>query len=184
MLFEETKLKGSFIVSPKPFEDDRGFFARWYCDNEFAEQGLYTSYTQCNQSGTNGRGSIRGMHFQKPPYAEVKLVKCVSGKILDVIVDIRKGSETFLQWFGIELSTENKKALYVPKGFAHGFQALTDYAEIIYMVSDPYNKESEGGIRYNDEKVGIAWPMPVNKISGKDLDIPLLSSTSFTGVIV
>jgi dTDP-4-dehydrorhamnose 3,5-epimerase len=184
MLFEETKLKGSFVVSPKPLEDDRGFFARWYCEKEFAKEGLTTSYTQCNQSGTNGRGSVRGMHFQYPPYAEVKLVKCISGKIFDVIVDIRKGSATFLQWFGIELSGENKKALYIPKGFAHGFQTLSEYAEIIYMVSDPYNKESEGGIRYNDDKAGIGWPLPVNKISDKDLNIPLVSSISFTGVSV
>ena len=184
MQFEKTKLNGSFVVSSKPFEDDRGFFARWYCEKEFADAGLNTVFVQCNQSGTYGTGSIRGMHFQYPPHAEVKLVKCVKGKIFDVIVDIRKGSATFLQWFGIELSDENKKALYIPKGFAHGFQALTDYAEIIYMVSSPYNRDSEGGIRYNDVEAGIEWKLPVNKISDKDLNIPLINSTSFAGVTV
>lgn len=182
MLFEETKLKGAFVISPKPFEDDRGFFARWYCENEFAGAGLHTSFVQNNQSGTYGTGSIRGMHFQYPPHAEIKLVKCIQGKIFDVIVDIRKGSDTILQWFGIELSADNKKALYIPKGFAHGFQTLTEYAEIIYMVSDTYSKESEGGIRYNDKNVNIEWPLPVNKISDKDMNIPLINSTSFVGV--
>ncbi len=182
MQFEETKLKGAFVVTLKPFEDDRGFFGRWFCEKEFSEMGLHTNFTQCNQSGTIGAGSIRGMHFQNPPFAEVKLVKCIKGKIFDVIVDIRSGSKTFLQWFGIELSDENRKALYIPKGFAHGFQTLTDHAEIIYMVSDPYNKDAEGGIRYNDEKTGIQWMLPLNKISEKDRNIPLISESNFKGV--
>jgi dTDP-4-dehydrorhamnose 3,5-epimerase len=180
--FQATILKGGYIISPTPFEDERGFFARWFCEKEFGSHGLNTMFTQCNQSGTKGTGSIRGMHFQNTPHAEVKLVKCIAGKIFDVIIDIRKGSSTFLQWTGVELSAENKKALYIPRGFAHGFQTLSEYAEIIYMVSDPYNKEAEGGIRYNDERININWPSPVNKVSEKDQNIPLISTSGFEGI--
>jgi dTDP-4-dehydrorhamnose 3,5-epimerase len=184
MKFEPIPLEGPVTILPTPFEDHRGFFARWFCEEEFRKAGLQHQFTQCNQSGTSGKGSIRGMHFQHSPYAEVKMVKCIVGKIYDVIVDVRKGSPTFLKWFGVELTAEKRNALYIPKGFAHGFQTLTDYAEIIYMVSTPFHKEAEGGIRYNDAEVGITWPLPVNKISEKDAAITLVADSSFEGVSI
>lgn len=184
MVFKEAGLDGSFIIQPDPFKDHRGFFARWYCEEQFREHGLCTRFVQSNHSGTAGKGSIRGMHFQYPPHAEIKLVKCIVGGIYDVIIDIRRGSPTFLKWVGVELTAENMQAIYVPKGFAHGFQTLTEQAEIIYMVSDFYQKGAEGGLRFNDEAVDIKWPLPLNKISEKDMTIRLTGERSFEGVVL
>lgn len=181
MIFNPTKLAGAFTIDVQLFGDSRGFFTRTFCENEFKEQGLVGCFVQANHSGTEGKGVIRGMHFQHNPHSETKLVKCVQGAIFDVIVDVRAGSPTFLQWFGAELSAENKRMMYVPAGFAHGFQSLSDHSEITYMVSSFYNKESEGGIRYNDAKVNIEWPLPVTLVSDKDKNIPLIDAT-FTGV--
>ncbi len=181
MIFHPLKLAGAFTIDVQPFQDNRGFFTRVFCENEFGDHGLVRHFVQANHSGTQGKGVIRGMHFQYPPYSEVKLVKCVEGAIFDVIVDVRAGSPTFLQWVGAELTAGNKKMMYVPAGFAHGIQTLTDYSEITYMVSNFYNKESEGGIRYNDEKVGIEWPLPVSLVSEKDQAIPLVDA-QFKGV--
>lgn len=181
MEFTEIDLKGAYVIKSIPAIDNRGFFGRWFCQNEFTERGLHTCFVQCNQSGTYGIGSIRGMHFQYPPHAEVKLVKCISGKIFDVIIDLRYKSRTYLRWFGVVLSAENKAMLYIPKGFAHGFQTLTEEAEIIYMVSDFYNKDAEGGIFYNDPAVKIQWPIALNKISEKDNCIPMINN-SFKGI--
>jgi dTDP-4-dehydrorhamnose 3,5-epimerase len=183
MIFNPTPLKGAFTIDVTPFQDNRGFFTRTFCEKEFAAHDLVQHFVQANHSGTHGKGVIRGMHFQHSPFCEVKLVKCVQGGIFDVIVDVRKGSPTFLQWFGAELTAENKKMMYVPAGFAHGFQSLTDYSEITYMVSDFYNKESEGGIKYDDASVNIQWPLPVSLVSDKDLAIPLVNS-NFNGVIL
>lgn len=183
MIFNQTKLSGAFTINVEPFKDNRGFFTRTFCEKEFGQHGLATHFVQANHSGTNGKGVIRGMHFQHMPYCEIKLVKCVIGAIYDVIIDLRNGSSTFLQWFGTELNSENKRMMYVPKGFAHGFQSLTDHSEIIYMVSDFYNKESEGGVRYNDPSVNIKWPLPVTLVSEKDQNIALINST-FAGVIL
>jgi dTDP-4-dehydrorhamnose 3,5-epimerase len=182
MIFEELHLKGAFSIKPTSFEDHRGFFARWFCEGEFSKNGLNTKFVQCNHSGTTGAGSLRGMHFQYAPDAEVKMIKCIVGKIFDVIVDLRKDSPTFLQWVGVELSETNKEMLYVPKGFAHGFQSLTERSEIIYMVSDFYNRGSEGGVRFDDKAIGIKWPLAPDKISDKDLAIPLLDIQNFEGV--
>jgi dTDP-4-dehydrorhamnose 3,5-epimerase len=175
MIFNASKLKGAYIIDIQPFEDGRGFFTRTFCEKEFAVHNLVQHFVQANHSGTKGKGVIRGMHFQHSPHSEVKLVKCTQGSIFDVIIDVRKGSPTFLQWFGAELSAENKSMMYVPAGFAHGFQTLTDYSEATYMVSAFYNKESESGIRYNDEKVNIEWPLPVTLVSDKDLTTPLIN---------
>ena len=183
MLFNELKLKGAFVITPEPFIDERGFFLRSFCTKEFAQQGLVNTFLQINHSGTKTVGSIRGMHFQYPPYAEVKVVKCTKGAIADVIIDLRKNSPTFLQWEMVELNEVNKASIYIPQGFAHGFQTLTDDAEIIYLVSQVYNKESEGGIRFNDPAVAINWKMPVATISEKDQSIPYLDST-FKGIDV
>ncbi len=182
MLFEETTLKGSFLISPAPFVDDRGFFARWFCSDEFNAFGLETHFVQCNHSATFGKGSIRGLHFQRPPAAEAKLVKCISGEIFDVIIDLRENSTTFLQWFGGELSSKNKTMMYVPKGFAHGFQTLTEEAEIIYMASNHYSREAEGTIHYNDPAVDIQWPLLLNKISDKDRTASFLDKDLFKGI--
>lgn len=181
MIFNPTKLAGAFTIDVQPFQDSRGFFTRTFCEKEFAAQGLVQHFVQANHSGTQGKGVIRGMHFQHAPHGEVKLVKCVQGSIFDVIVDVRAGSPTFLQWFGAELNAENKRMMYVPAGFAHGFQSLSDYSEITYLVSAFYNKESEGGIKYDDAAVGIEWPVAVSLVSDKDLKIPLIDA-SFSGV--
>ncbi len=174
MIFNPSPLAGAYTIDVTPFQDNRGFFTRTFCEKEFAEHNLVQHFVQANHSGTNGKGVIRGMHFQHSPFCEVKLVKCVQGAIFDVIVDVRKDSPTFLKWFGAELSAENKRMMYVPAGFAHGFQSLTDYSEITYMVSNFYNKESESGIRFNDEIVDINWPLPVSLVSEKDQAIPLV----------
>lgn len=183
MIFNPLILKGAFTIDVQPFQDNRGFFTRTFCEREFAEHDLVQHFVQANHSGTHGKGLIRGLHFQQPPYAEVKVVKCVRGAIFDVIVDVRKGSPTFLQWYGAELTEENKRMMYVPDGFAHGFQSLTDYSEITYLVSNFYNRESEGGVRYDDPKVNILWPMPVALVSEKDLKIPLIDP-NFEGVVI
>ncbi|MBS1921743.1 MAG: dTDP-4-dehydrorhamnose 3,5-epimerase [Bacteroidetes bacterium] len=183
MIFNPLSLSGAFTIDVQPFQDNRGFFTRTFCENEFSGQGLVTHFVQANHSGTKGKGVVRGMHFQFPPHGEVKLVKCVQGVIFDVIIDVRAGSSTFLQWYGAELSAENKRMMYVPVGFAHGFQSLSEYSEITYMVSSFYNKESESGIRYDDPLVKINWPLPVSLVSDKDLKIPLVDE-KFQGVIV
>ena len=182
MIFNPLILAGAFTIDVQPFPDSRGFFTRTFCENEFAQHNLVQHFVQSNHSGTRGKGVIRGMHFQHMPFCEEKLVKCVQGAIFDVIVDVRKNSPTFLQWYGAELTAENKRMMYVPEGVAHGFQSLTDYSEITYMVSNFYNKESEGGIKYNDPGVNIEWPLPVSLVSDKDMKIPLIDST-FKGVI-
>jgi dTDP-4-dehydrorhamnose 3,5-epimerase len=183
MIFNPLTLKGAFTIDVQPFQDNRGFFTRIFCEKEFSAHDLVQHFVQSNHSGTHGKGVIRGMHFQHSPFCEVKLVKCVQGGIFDVIVDVRKDSPTFLQWFGTELTAENKTMMYVPAGFAHGFQSLTEYSEITYMVSNFYNKDSEGGIRYSDPAVKIDWPLPASLVSEKDLKIPL-SDSSFAGVVI
>ena len=182
MIFNPLPLNGAYTIDVQPFQDNRGFFTRVFCEKEFGEHKLVQHFVQANHSGTHGKAVIRGMHFQRAPYCEVKLVKCVPGAIFDVIVDVRKGSPTFLQWYGAELSAENKRMMYVPEGFAHGFQSLTDYSEITYMVTGFYNRESEGGVRYNDPKVSIQWPLPVTLVSEKDQNIPLIDA-NFEGVV-
>lgn len=183
MIFNPLDLNGAFTIDVEPFKDNRGFFTRTFCEREFAKQNLIQHFVQSNHSGTLGKGVIRGMHFQHPPFAEVKLVKCVQGAVYDVIIDVRKDSPTFLKWFGAELNAENKRMMYVPEGFAHGFQTLTEYSEITYMVSNFYNKESERGIRYNDPEIRIDWPLPVSLVSDKDMHIPLVNE-EFKGIIL
>jgi dTDP-4-dehydrorhamnose 3,5-epimerase len=168
MIFTPTKLKGSNCIEPKLFEDDRGWFARTFCKEEFEKNGLEKDWVQLNHSFTKQKGTIRGMHYQLPPFAEVKLVRCIAGAVFDVIVDIRKNSSTFLQWEAVELSAANKKMLYIPEGFAHGFQALTDNVELIYHHSNFYKPNVEAGLNYNDEVLKINWPLTVTSISDRD----------------
>lgn len=159
MVFTETALPGAFLVDLERREDERGFFARAWCEREFSEQGLATRVVQCNLSFNRERGTLRGMHFQRPPHAEVKLVRCTRGAVYDVVIDMRPDSPTFKQWLGVELTAENGRALYVPEGFAHGYQTLVPETETFYQVSEFYAPEAEGGVRWNDSAFGIEWPL-------------------------
>jgi dTDP-4-dehydrorhamnose 3,5-epimerase len=177
VIFTETILKGSFVIDLEPRGDSRGWFARTYCKNEFAAIGHTKEWVQLNHSFSSQKGTLRGMHFQMPPHAEIKMVRCISGAVYDVIVDLRKDSDTFLKWFGVELSAENKKMIYIPEGFAHGFQTLTDNAELIYHHSEFYSASAEAGILYNDKATGIEWPLPVAEISERDTKHPVIDQT-------
>lgn len=169
MQFEPTGLDGAWLVRLDPMRDSRGFFARTFCAEEFGVRGLETGFPQHSISRSNRRGTLRGMHFQRAPHAEVKLVRCLSGVIWDVIIDLRPRSPTFCQWRGFELSAENHDQLYIPKGFAHGFQTLTDDAQVNYLISAVYAPDAASGVRYDDRAFGISWPLPVSEISEKDL---------------
>lgn len=168
MLFEELSLHGAFIINLEVKEDERGWFSRTFCKNEFCDIGLEKEWVQINHSFSIKAGTLRGMHFQYNPNSETKMIRCISGKIYDVIIDIRKNSPTFLQWIGIELSEQNKKTLYIPEGFAHGFQTLSDNSEIIYHHSNFYNPSNEGAINYNDPLLNITWPLKISEISERD----------------
>lgn len=181
MTFSPTTLEGSYVIDLKSFTDERGWFARYYCKEEFRKIGHVKEWVQMNHSYSRSKGTIRGMHFQLPPHREIKLVRCIAGAVFDVIMDIRKGSATFMQWFGTELSADNKRLLYIPEGFAHGFQCLTDDCELLYHHSEFYQPGTESGIRYNDPSAGIGWPLPVSMISDRDQNHPLLDS-AFKGI--
>lgn len=181
MIFTPTPLEGSYVVELTPVKDSRGWFARTYCKNEFAQIGHNAEWVQMNHSFTATKGSVRGLHYQLQPNAEIKMVKCIAGKVFDVIVDLRVNSKTFLKWFGTELSAENKKMLYIPKGFAHGFQTLTDDCELLYHHSQFYTPSNEAGIRYNDDLIAIKWPLPIADISDRDSNHPLLTK-QFKGI--
>ena len=181
MIFTPTPLSGSYVIDLEPFSDDRGWFARFYDEKEFQQIGHDKKWVQFNHSFTKKKGTLRGMHYQLPPYREIKMVRCVAGAVYDVIIDVRTDSDTFLQWFGTELSAANKKMLYIPEGFAHGFQCLTDDCELIYLHSEFYVPNAEGGIRYNDPKAAINWPLPVHTLSPRDAGHPDLDE-KFKGI--
>jgi dTDP-4-dehydrorhamnose 3,5-epimerase len=168
MKLEQTKINGVFTIHSNPFKDDRGFFNRIFCQKELEAIRPDIVIAQINHSMTKTKGTIRGMHFQHPPHAEMKIVRCVKGSIFDVAVDLRKDSPTFLQWHSEILSAENMKALVIPEGCAHGFQSLEDDIEMVYMSTAPFCKEADSGIRFDDPKVGIEWALPVSVISEKD----------------
>jgi len=174
MKFVHTDLRDAFIIEPELLEDNRGFFARTFCTREFAQHGLEASFVQCSVSFNRKKGTLRGMHYQKHPACEAKLVRVTAGAILDVIVDLRPDSPTYLKHIGVELSAQNHRALYVPKMFAHGFQTLEDNSEVFYQISEFYSPEASTGLRYNDPKLAINWPRPVTTISEKDSSWPLL----------
>lgn len=180
MIFTQTPLKGAYIIETKPFTDDRGLFARTFCKNEFQQIGHTKEFVQFNHSVTTHKGSIRGMHYQLPPFSEIKLIRCIRGKVFDVIIDIRQGSPTFLKHFSIELSEDNRLSLYIPEGFAHGFQTLEDNAQLIYHHTSFYQPGYEGGIRFSDPAVGINWPLQVTRISEKDSNYEFLNN--FNGI--
>jgi dTDP-4-dehydrorhamnose 3,5-epimerase len=181
MIFTPLPLKGAFIAEPVIHQDERGMFYRFFCANEFSQIGLEKPWVQLNQSYTKSKGTLRGMHFQMPPHSEIKLVKCIRGKILDLIIDIRSGSPTFLQWNSIEISADNRRMVYIPEGFAHGFQTLTDDCELIYHHSTSYVRNAEGGIRWDDPLLKIAWPLSPINISERDQQHPLLTE-QFKGI--
>ncbi|MBV9275222.1 MAG: dTDP-4-dehydrorhamnose 3,5-epimerase [Verrucomicrobia bacterium] len=174
MRFTATKLEGAWIVEPDPHKDNRGLFARTFCACEFRNQGLVSSFVQCNTSWNASGGTVRGLHYQLPPSGEVKLVRCTAGSLCDIIVDLRPTSPTYLQHVSVELSAQNRRALYVPQLFAHGFQTLEDGTEVFYQMSEFYVPKLGRGLRYDDPKLGIDWPLPVASISDQDLNWPLL----------
>jgi dTDP-4-dehydrorhamnose 3,5-epimerase len=173
VIFEETRLSGAFLVDLERREDSRGFFARAWCANEFADHGLTTEVVQANVSFNPRQGTLRGMHFQRAPHAETKLVRCTRGAIYDVVVDLRRDSGTYKEWVGVELSADNRRALFVPEGFAHGYQTLVPDAEVFYQVSEYYTPGAEGGVRWDDPAFGIEWPDPDDAfLSDKDRSWP------------
>jgi dTDP-4-dehydrorhamnose 3,5-epimerase len=174
MRFIDTPLEGAYTIEMTRVEDERGFFARSFCEEEFAAHGLPGLMPQCNVSFNSKRGTLRGMHYQAEPHAEEKLVRCTAGAVFDVIVDLRAGSRTYRGWFGTELNAQNRTALYVPKGFAHGFLTLGDDAELLYMMSVPYAAGYGRGVRWDDPAFGIEWPFAPRVISARDAAYPLL----------
>jgi dTDP-4-dehydrorhamnose 3,5-epimerase len=168
MKFIPTPLPGSYLINLELKEDDRGFFARYYCEREYLNLELNTCWVQINNSLSKDVGTLRGLHFQRPPHAEVKVVRCLQGAIWDVIVDLREGSNTYGKWFGAELSASNRIMMYVPRGFAHGFITLEPNSEILYLVSDYYKPSLEGILLWSDPDIGIAWPIEPTTLSGKD----------------
>lgn len=181
MKFIPTPLNGLYVIEIEPISDSRGWFARTFCKNEFETIGHSKEWVQMNHTYTVKKGTIRGMHFQLPPHEEIKMVRCIAGVVYDVVIDIRKESATFLQWFGMEISATNRKMIYIPEGFAHGFQTLTDNCELVYNHSSFYAPGVEAGIRYDDPEINIQWPLPVSDISQRDSAHPLLNK-SFKGI--
>ncbi len=177
MRFIETDLQGAFIIEPEKIEDERGFFARAYCENEFQSHKLNRRWVQSNISFNKQAGTLRGMHYQTEPHAEIKLVRCIRGGIFDVIVDLRKDSKTYLQWFALELTESNYRMLYIPKGFAHGFLTLNDNTEVFYQHSEFFAPAAGRGLRWNDPALAIKWPeMTICTLSDKDQAWPLLKN--------
>lgn len=174
MKFQETFLKGAFTIGLDRIEDERGFFARSFCEKEFASHGLVSRFVQCNVSHNRLAGTLRGMHFQVEPYSEAKLVRCTMGAIFDVIIDIRSESPTYLKWLGTEISEANGMAIFIPGGFAHGFQTLVNNSEVLYQMSEFFHPESARGIRWDDPAFAIRWPLNNSVISEKDRAYPLL----------
>lgn len=172
MIFTHTAIAGACIIDPQRLEDERGFFARVWCRREFEAHGLNPALVQCSLSFNRKQGTLRGMHYQGPPHAEARLVRCTSGAIFDVIVDLRPDSRTFRQWLSVELSADNRRMLYIPEGMAHGFLTLRDDTEVFYQMSEYYVAESARGVRWNDPVFGIRWPANVTVISERDRNYP------------
>ena len=168
MIFRETKLKGSYIIELEPMEDERGFFARSFCQKEFGERGLNPRIVQCNISYNKKKDTLRGMHYQLAPYQEAKLVSCIRGAIYDVIIDLRPDSTTYCKWIANELNADNCISIYIPEGFAHGFQSLKDNTEVFYQMSEYYTRKLARGVRWNDPSFKIEWPIKNPIISKKD----------------
>jgi dTDP-4-dehydrorhamnose 3,5-epimerase len=173
LIFNETRLAGAFVIDLERKEDERGFFARTFCEREFFSHGLESRFVQCSVSFNARKGTLRGLHYQVPPHEEAKLVRCTNGAIYDVIVDLRPTSATYGQWIAVELSADNRRMLYVPKGFVHGFQTLCDGVELFYQMSEFFHPDSNLGIRWDDPKLAIRWPLPDPLISARDRALPI-----------
>jgi len=178
MIFTPSTLAGALIVDVARLEDERGFFGRSFCEAEFAAQGVAVHMRQCSISYNARRGTLRGLHYQTPPHEEAKLVRCTAGAIFDVIVDIRPVSPTYRRWFGVELTAANRRALFVPEGFAHGFISLTEDSEVLYMISEPFAPGFGRGLRWNDPVLAIEWPLAPTVVSARDAQFPLLTGAS------
>ena len=176
MIFKTTKLKGAYLIEIESKKDKRGFFARTFCQRDFKKQGLSFDIVQSSISYNKEKGTLRGMHYQITPYGEEKLVSCLRGAIYDVIIDLRKNSPTYYQWLAVELTSQNNRMLYIPKGFAHGFQTLVDNSEIFYQMSEYYNPDSSRGFRFDDPTIDISWPTKLTVISQKDKELPLFEN--------
>jgi dTDP-4-dehydrorhamnose 3,5-epimerase len=176
MIFRETELRGVYIIEPELIQDERGFFARTWSQEEFASHGLNSKLVQCNSSFNKHLGTLRGMHYQIPPHEEAKLVRCTAGAIYDVIVDLREDSPTRSKWIGVELSAGNRLMVYIPEGFAHGFQTLEDDTEVFYQISEYFHTESARGVRWDDPAFGINWPLGISVISERDRSYPFLDA--------
>lgn len=176
MIFEETRLAGAYVINLESHKDDRGFFARTFCQHEFEEHGLKPVIAQANIAFNRVKGTLRGMHFQYPPAAETKLVRCTRGAILDIIVDLRPESDTYLQHVAVDLTADNHRALFVPERFAHGYQVLEDETETSYQVGEFYTPSAEGGLRYDDPRLALEWPLTVAELSEKDCKWDLLEN--------
>lgn len=183
MKFFETPLSGAYIIELEPFQDSRGLFARTYCKREFKEIGHDREFVQFNHSANTNKGTLRGMHYQVPPSAEIKLIRCIRGVVYDVIIDVRYGSSTFLKYYGVELSEENMKMIYIPEGFAHGFQTLEDNTKMIYHHTQYYTPENEKAIRFNDPLINISWPLEPVNLTEKDKTHPLIDN-NFKGIMI
>jgi len=179
MTFTETRLPGAYIIGMEKQEDERGYFARSWCRREFNDHGLDSSLVQCSTSFNRQKGTLRGMHYQSPPFAESKLVRCTRGAIIDVIVDLRFSSPQFGKWISAELTPDNGKMIFVPQGFAHGFQTLTDNTEVYYQMSEFHAPGSQRGFRWNDPEAAIEWPLPVSMMSDHDRALPGLHAEEF-----
>jgi dTDP-4-dehydrorhamnose 3,5-epimerase len=177
MDFERTNLEGAWLIRLQPAHDERGFFARTFCEREFSARGLNTTFPQHSTSFSARKGTLRGMHFQREPHVEVKLVRCLHGAIFDVIIDVRPHSSTYRRWQSFELTAENRLQLYIPSGFAHGFQTLSDEVEVGYLISEFYNAEAASGLKYDDPTFAISWPLPISTISDKDRGWPMFTDS-------
>lgn len=176
MIWTELPIKGAWKIDLERRGDARGFFGRMYCAEDFTARGLNSNWAQINTSYSSERGTLRGLHFQRPPAAEVKLVRCLKGAIFDVIVDLRYGSDTFGKHVTLQLDDENRSMIYIPQGCAHGFQTLRADTDLLYLHSTPYNPEHEGGVASSDSALGIQWPLPIVEMSDRDRSFPLLSN--------
>ena len=182
--FHATPLSGLYIVNRYLIEDVRGFFSRFFCAKEFHRIGFDHSISQMNHTKTEHKGTVRGFHYQNVPYAEIKIVSCIKGRVLYVAIDIRQNSPTFLKWFAVELSEKNNKSLYIPAGFAHGFQTLEDDCELLYMHSEFYNSDSEGALNILDPAISMEWPLNISQISKRDASSPMININTFKGLNV
>jgi dTDP-4-dehydrorhamnose 3,5-epimerase len=178
VIFTALRLPGAYAIEPEPAADDRGFFARLWCAKEFSDRGLRTDFMQSSISSNRRRGTLRGLHYQLPPHAEAKLVRCIRGAAFDCVVDLRPESPTYLQWHAIELTAENGRAVYIPEGIAHGFQTLADNTELLYEITAPFAPESARGLRWNDTALSIKWPLDEPILSSRDRSYPNYEHTA------